>query len=90
MRYMLIRLWWSFENLNHFLFITQAELCLKGAFVKASFMFVTIFLDIYENPSRKNFINPSCPKHPKIIEIKNDIIFMFTILRGASERLILF
>ena len=30
-------------------------------------MFVTIFLDIYENPMRKNFINPSSPKHPKII-----------------------
>ena len=29
-------------NLNHFL-ITQAELCLKGTFVKASFMFVTSF-----------------------------------------------
>ena len=25
------------------------------------------FLDIYESPRRKNFINPSCPKHPKII-----------------------
>ena len=30
-------------NLNHF-WIIQAELCLKGRFVKASFMFVTIFL----------------------------------------------
>ena len=35
------------------------------------------FLDIYENPGRKNFINPSCPKHPKIIEIKSDINFDF-------------
>ena len=35
--------------------------------VKASFMFVIICLDIYENPRRKNFMNPSCPKHPKII-----------------------
>ena len=26
----------------------------------------------YENPRRKNFVNPSCPKHPKIIEIKYD------------------
>ena len=25
-------------------------------------MFVTIFLGIYENPRRKNFIKPSCPK----------------------------
>ena len=45
-------------NLNHFLIITQAELCLKGTFVKGNF---------YENPRRKNFINPSCPKHCKII-----------------------
>ena len=30
-------------NLNHFLIMTQDELCLKGTFVKASFMFVTIF-----------------------------------------------
>ena len=51
-------------------------------------MFVTIFLDIHENTMRKNLINPSCPKHPKI-EIKNDII-MFTIICSASERLILF
>ena len=34
--------------------MTQAELCLKGTFVKASFMFATSFLDIYENPRRKN------------------------------------
>ena len=54
-------------ELNHFLIITQAELCLKGIFVKSIFMFVTIFLDIYENPRRKNFINPCCPKHRKII-----------------------
>ena len=32
-------------NLNHF-WITQSELCLKGTFAKASFMFVTIFLNI--------------------------------------------
>ena len=49
-------------------------------------MFVTIFLDIYENPIRKNFINPSSPKHPKIIKIKNDIIFIFTPPCGASKR----
>ena len=35
----------------------QAELCLEETFIKANFMFVTIFLDIYENPWRKNFIN---------------------------------
>ena len=39
---------------------------LKGQFEcwKASFMFDIIFLDIYENPRKKNFINPSRPKHP--------------------------
>ena len=48
-------------NLNHF-WIAQAESCLKGTFVKVSFMFVTIFFsDIYENPGRKNFINLFCP-----------------------------
>ena len=30
------------------------------------------FLDIYENPRWKNFINLSCPKCPKVIEIRND------------------
>ena len=48
-------------------------------------MFVTIFYDTYENPRGKNFINPSCPKHPKIIEIKNDMFF-FTLICGASKR----
>ena len=33
-------------NLNYFLIITQAKLCLKSTFVKANFMFVTIFLDM--------------------------------------------
>ena len=51
-------------RVNHF-WITQAELCLKSTFVKASFMFVTISLDIYKNPRRKNLIDPSCPKRPK-------------------------
>ena len=46
-------------NLSHFLIITKAELCLKGTFVKASFMFVTIFLDIYENLRRKTLL--ICP-----------------------------
>ena len=75
-------------NPSHFLIITKAELCLKGTFVKVSFIFVTIFLDIYEDPRRKNFINPSCPKH-KIIEIKNDN-FYFHTLCGASKRFHLF
>ena len=43
-------------NLIHF-WITQVELWLKGTLAKASFMFVTICVDIYENPRRKNFIN---------------------------------
>ena len=29
----------------------------------------TIFLDIYENSTSKNLNNPSCPSHPKMIEI---------------------
>ena len=32
-------------NLNH-VWVTQAELLLKDTFVKVSFMFVTIFLDM--------------------------------------------
>ena len=56
-------------NFNHF-WITQSELCLNGTIVTASFVFVTIFLDTYENPRRKNFIKPSCPKHPQIINLK--------------------
>ena len=47
-------------------------------------------LDIYENLRRKNLTNPSCPKHAKIIKIKNDIILIFTFLRGASEKFHLF
>ena len=43
----------------------QAELCLRCTFVKASFMFVTNFLDIYENHRRKNFINHSHSIHPE-------------------------
>ena len=54
-------------NFYHFLIKTQAELCRKGTFVKASFMFVSSFVDIYENPWTKKCINPSCPKHCKII-----------------------
>ena len=62
-------------NLNHFLVIIQDELCLKGTFVKVSFMFVTISLDFYE----KNF-TLSCRKHPKIIEIKDDIFSHFFVV----------
>ena len=49
------------NNLNH-IWITQAEL----RHICTSFMFVTIFFK-YENPLRKNFINPSCAKHPYVI-----------------------
>ena len=42
-------------------------------------MFVTIFLDIYENTRKENIINPSCPKHPKTIKIKIDKNFNFDI-----------
>ena len=34
---------------------------------KINFNVCYYFLDIYENPKRKNFINSSCLKHPKII-----------------------
>ena len=50
----------------------------KGIFVKASFMFVTIFLDM-KIPGEKTF-KPSCPEHPKIIEIKNDKVCFHTFL----------
>ena len=52
-------------NLNHF-WKTQAELYLKGTFVFL-LPFLLPFFHIFENPGRKNFINSSCPKHPKII-----------------------
>ena len=58
----------------------------KRYICKSKFHVCYQFLDIYENPRTKNFINPSCPKHHKIIEIKNDIIFIFTLICGASER----
>ena len=46
---------------------TQAEVCLKGTLVKASFMFVPILLDFHENRRRKSIVNPSCPKHSLIV-----------------------
>ena len=46
---------------------TQAEVCLKGTLVKASFMFVPILVDFHENRRRKSIINPSCPKHSLIV-----------------------
>ena len=69
-------------NFNHFLIITQAWIKSKRYICK-SFMFVAIFLDIYENPRRKNFTNSSCPKHREIIEINNETIFIFTLLCGS-------
>ena len=48
-------------NLNQFLIITQAELCLKDTFVKASLILLPFFLDIYENPGRKDFITRPVP-----------------------------
>ena len=54
--------------------MTQAKLCLKVKFAKTRFMFVTI----YENPRRKNFINPPCSGPLKIINWnKNDMSFYF-------------
>ena len=80
----------TLSNLNHFWIKTQAELCLKGTFVKASFMLVTIFLHIYENPRRKNFINPTYSKNHKIINWNKKPQFLFTLLCGASKRFHLF
>ena len=40
-------------------------------------MFVTIFLDSYENPRRKKFLNPSYLKHLEVIERNSDILFYF-------------
>ena len=76
---------------NHF-WTAQADLCLKDTFVKASFMFVASFSDIYENPKRKNFINPFSHKHPKIINL-NKILHKFFYSKlpcGASKRFCLF
>ena len=47
-------------NLYHF-WITQAGLCLKGTFVKASFMLVTILFRYLWKYQEKNCINPSYP-----------------------------
>ena len=38
------------------LWTTRIELCRKGIFVKASFIFVTIIVGIFENPKKKNLI----------------------------------
>ena len=62
-----IWLWRPNLYLDQF-WITQAELCIESTFVKINFMFVKIFLDIYENSRRKNcIINPFYSKNPKII-----------------------
>ena len=46
-------------NLNQFLIITQAELCLEGTLVKSKFHVSYHFFSICENPRRKIFINLS-------------------------------
>ena len=71
-------------NLNHFLIITQAKLCLKSTFVKANFMFVTIFLDM-KILGEKTLTHPVQSSIKQLIEIKNDIIFILTLLCGDSE-----
>ena len=52
-------------SLNHF-WVIHTELCLKSTSVKATHVRYHI-LDIYENPWRKNFINPFCRMHPETI-----------------------
>ena len=51
----------------------------KRHICKNKFHVLPFFLDIYENPKGNNFINPSYPKHPKIIEIRNGINFNFIL-----------
>ena len=53
--------------------------------LKASFIFVTISVDIHGNSRRKNFINPSCLKRPEIIEIENDKKIFHTIFWGLIK-----
>ena len=48
------------------LIITQAELCLKNCIFKSKFHVCYNFFR-YENPRKKNFANPFCTKHHKII-----------------------
>ena len=72
-------------NLNHF-WIIQAKLCLKDTFVTTSFIFVTIVLYIYVDSRRKIFLNPSCTKCPKVIEINNIINLYFHTSLCASKR----
>ena len=77
----------SLFSFNH-LWITQVELCLKGTFIKASPMSVSMFLDIYETPTRKNFIDSSCTKHPKIMNWNKNwykFLFYFVFLRHQKE-----
>ena len=45
----------TLSNLNHF-WITQAELCLKDTFVKANFMFITIFFRLLLKSWEKTFL----------------------------------
>ena len=53
----------------------------KRHICRSKFQVRYLFLDIYENPRRKNFINLSCAKHSKIIEIKNDkLLFLYFLL----------
>ena len=61
-------------NLSHFLVIAQAELCLKGTEVS----FLLPFLDIYQNPRRKNFTNPSCSEYCKRINWNKKWQFLFS------------
>ena len=52
----------------------------KGTFVGASFMFVTIFLYIYENRRRKTLLTFPVPSILKyLIEIKNDVNVYFHV-----------
>ena len=76
-------------NLTHFLIITQVELCLKRYICNSKYICNSICT--FENPRRKNFINPTCLKYCTIINWnKKCKIFIFTLLYHASERFHLF
>ena len=59
----------------------------KRHICKSKFHVCYHFLDIHENLRRKDFINPHATNILKqLMEIKNGINFIFTLLCGASKR----
>ena len=59
----------------------------KRRICKSKFHVCYHFLDIHENLRRKDFINPHATNILKqLMEIKNGINFIFTLLCGASKK----